>query len=495
MLGDPVDRVLQLPRQLLRARRRGGRRPSCSSSGRGRPRRGTSSWRSRPTAVARPGCGCTSPASPCSSLRSPPGATSARPSRSPSVRGSRAAPRPPPARCSGSRRRRPGTAGCGPSARCRWRRSPAPSCSPTSPTSPSRSGICPGRRGRPSSRSTSCCAPSAPMPMAWPDDHVIELGDFHVEVASACSGIEGLALVLGLSTLYALLFRAQLRQRRFWLVVVPIGLAASWTLNVLRIAALVAIGANALARVRAQRLPQLRRLDALHPARRQPALRGALDRLAAPGRRRPVGGLAVRLERRLHPALRRADGRGRRDRHRLPAAGARLPAEDRRRGRGARRLPRRLSPARDRARRGRPRSPARSSASRGSCRSPRRASPTSRPPPPSRPSAAPPSPHGRRRGSPARCWSCRSSRSCSSAATCSRASTGAARPCGCWRSWSRARSSPRCTTAGWWRFLAGVVFALLYLRRGRLADAIAAHVAANLVVALWALASGDWSAI
>ena len=80
--------------------------------------------------------------------------------------------------------------------------------------------------------------------MAWPDDHVIELGDFHVEVASACSGIEGLALVLGLSTLYALLFRAQLRQRRFWLVVVPIGLAASWTLNVLRIAALVAIGAK-----------------------------------------------------------------------------------------------------------------------------------------------------------------------------------------------------------------------------------------------------------
>ena len=43
--------------------------------------------------------------------------------------------------------------------------------------------------------------------------------------------------------------------------------------------------------------------------------------------------------------------------------------------------------------------------------------------------------------------------------------------------------------------LAGVVFALLHLRRGRLADAIAAHVAANLVVALWALASGDWSAI
>jgi exosortase E/protease (VPEID-CTERM system) len=44
-------------------------------------------------------------------------------------------------------------------------------------------------------------------------------------------------------------------------------------------------------------------------------------------------------------------------------------------------------------------------------------------------------------------------------------------------------------------FLAGMIFALVYLRRGRLADAIAAHVVANLVVALWAVAAGDWAAL
>ena len=43
--------------------------------------------------------------------------------------------------------------------------------------------------------------------------------------------------------------------------------------------------------------------------------------------------------------------------------------------------------------------------------------------------------------------------------------------------------------------LAGVVFALVYLRRGRLADAIAAHMVANLIVAGWAVATGDWAAI
>lgn len=40
--------------------------------------------------------------------------------------------------------------------------------------------------------------------------------------------------------------------------------------------------------------------------------------------------------------------------------------------------------------------------------------------------------------------------------------------------------------------LAGMAFGLVMLRRGRLGDAIAAHVAANALIAAWAIAAGDW---
>lgn len=43
--------------------------------------------------------------------------------------------------------------------------------------------------------------------------------------------------------------------------------------------------------------------------------------------------------------------------------------------------------------------------------------------------------------------------------------------------------------------VAGLVFALVYLRQGRLADAITAHAAANAVVATIAVARGDWGLI
>ncbi len=43
--------------------------------------------------------------------------------------------------------------------------------------------------------------------------------------------------------------------------------------------------------------------------------------------------------------------------------------------------------------------------------------------------------------------------------------------------------------------LAGLVFSLLYMRKGRLADAIAAHAIANAVIAGVALWRGDWSLI
>lgn len=43
--------------------------------------------------------------------------------------------------------------------------------------------------------------------------------------------------------------------------------------------------------------------------------------------------------------------------------------------------------------------------------------------------------------------------------------------------------------------LAGMIFALLMLRKNRLADAIIAHMIANAVIAAWALYQGDWSVI
>jgi len=43
--------------------------------------------------------------------------------------------------------------------------------------------------------------------------------------------------------------------------------------------------------------------------------------------------------------------------------------------------------------------------------------------------------------------------------------------------------------------LAGVVFAAVMLRQGRLVDAVVAHLAANLAVGIWAVTTGNWSLI
>ncbi len=83
---------------------------------------------------------------------------------------------------------------------------------------------------------------AAPEVMA--PDYVIGVGDFFVQIAHACSGVEGLALVTGFTVLYAVLLRDAIRPVRFALTVLPLALAASWTLNVVRIAALILIGAR-----------------------------------------------------------------------------------------------------------------------------------------------------------------------------------------------------------------------------------------------------------
>jgi len=71
----------------------------------------------------------------------------------------------------------------------------------------------------------------------------IRVGNFGVQVWASCSGFEGLALVAGFVTVYLWAFRHELRFPRA-LVLYPIGLAASWLLNAVRIAALTSIGAH-----------------------------------------------------------------------------------------------------------------------------------------------------------------------------------------------------------------------------------------------------------
>lgn len=70
----------------------------------------------------------------------------------------------------------------------------------------------------------------------------IGLPNFMVAVASQCSGIEGLALITGFMTIYAILFRDTLHQSRFWSVLWPLALIVSWIFNILRITVLIMIG-------------------------------------------------------------------------------------------------------------------------------------------------------------------------------------------------------------------------------------------------------------
>ncbi|MER2507284.1 MAG: exosortase E/protease, VPEID-CTERM system [Amaricoccus sp.] len=81
-------------------------------------------------------------------------------------------------------------------------------------------------------------------PVADPPAYIIGIDGFLVHIAQQCSGIEGLAMMTAFALLYSALFRDTLRLWRFWLVVVPLGLALSWLLNVARIAGLILIGAR-----------------------------------------------------------------------------------------------------------------------------------------------------------------------------------------------------------------------------------------------------------
>jgi exosortase E/protease (VPEID-CTERM system) len=77
---------------------------------------------------------------------------------------------------------------------------------------------------------------------AEPDDLALYVHDFGVRVTSVCSGYEGLGLMGVLVTAYLFAFRAHLRFPRA-LLLLPLGLSLVWCSNVLRIAALMLVGA------------------------------------------------------------------------------------------------------------------------------------------------------------------------------------------------------------------------------------------------------------
>ena len=74
-----------------------------------------------------------------------------------------------------------------------------------------------------------------------PANRIIDTGRFAVSIDPVCSGLEGMGLMLAFCTALLLLFRRQYRFPRA-LVLIPAGVLLSFALNILRIAALVLIG-------------------------------------------------------------------------------------------------------------------------------------------------------------------------------------------------------------------------------------------------------------
>lgn len=75
----------------------------------------------------------------------------------------------------------------------------------------------------------------------FPDNKIIGAEGFFVNIAPACSGIEGLVLTTVFALIYVTLFRADLRFPQA-LLILPVALLASWLLNAVRISILIQIG-------------------------------------------------------------------------------------------------------------------------------------------------------------------------------------------------------------------------------------------------------------
>lgn len=65
--------------------------------------------------------------------------------------------------------------------------------------------------------------------------------EFNVNIAPQCSGVEGMALVAAFTLIYAFIFRDTVRFPQFW-IVLPLAVALSWIFNIVRIGTLIWIG-------------------------------------------------------------------------------------------------------------------------------------------------------------------------------------------------------------------------------------------------------------
>lgn len=75
------------------------------------------------------------------------------------------------------------------------------------------------------------------------DNRLLGAGDFDVHIDGSCSGYEGIGLIATFLCLYWWIFRRSLAFPNAFLLL-PIGIAAIWVLNAVRIAVLVSIGAH-----------------------------------------------------------------------------------------------------------------------------------------------------------------------------------------------------------------------------------------------------------
>ena len=76
-----------------------------------------------------------------------------------------------------------------------------------------------------------------------PQQRILGVGDFIVEIAAVCSGYEGIGLVLIFTGFYLIIFRQDFRFPQA-LLLLPLGVATIWLFNIFRIAALIGIGAE-----------------------------------------------------------------------------------------------------------------------------------------------------------------------------------------------------------------------------------------------------------
>lgn len=84
-------------------------------------------------------------------------------------------------------------------------------------------------------------APFMPSLIADPATRVLTASHFAVQIADVCSGLEGMGLTLAFTTAWLVYFRREYVFPRA-LILIPVGLAAIFALNVLRIAVLMLIG-------------------------------------------------------------------------------------------------------------------------------------------------------------------------------------------------------------------------------------------------------------